>query len=387
MDPPRLRIGKDGEGERHATWLELFYDLIFVSAIVELSENLTRNISISGIVEFVVLLILVWWAWVGAAFFATRFDTDDVIHRLLIMLQIIAVAAMAANVHAGLGHSSAGFAMSYAVIRLLLVVEYIRAGCYVAEARPLTRRYSRGFALAAIIWLISVFVPMPARFVLWMVGLAIDFGTPILAGQLHSQLAPHAWHLPERFGLFTLIVLGETVAGAVYGVSRHGWNAPSVITATLGLCVAFGLWWLYFDSVSGVAILAARDGGRVSVYQTWIYVHIPLTIGLVALGVGVTQAVLRAPAPLPIAIQRLIFVSMFLCFLSLAILHLTTTSPLRRSSRDVGAASRGIVAVLMLAFAATGLLSTPIAVTSVITLFCAVLVIFDFYEMQHHDNL
>lgn len=384
LQPPRLRIGQDGENERHATWLELFYDLVFVTAIIQLSENLIRDISISGFIKFVVLFIPVWWSWIGAAFFATRFDTDDTAHRLLTMLQMIAVAAMAANVHAGLGSSSSGFAISYAIVRLLLVVEYIRAGHYVREARLLTGRYSKGFALAALIWLISAFVPIPTRFLLWAVGLVVDFGTPIFAGQLHSQLAPHAWHLPERFGLFTLIVLGETIAGAVFGVSGHGWNLYSALTAALGMCIAFGLWGLYFDSVAGTAILAAREGGRIAIYQVWIYAHLPLTIGLVAVGVGVTKAVLCAPGLLTPPARWLLLVSAAICFLSLAAIHLTTTWPVSRPSKDVGVASRGFAALFMLVIALSGVILRPVALSGVILVFCAALVIIDFYEMQRH---
>lgn len=384
--PPRLRIGQSSEGERHATWLELFYDLVFVAAVIQLSENLSRDLSASGFIRFLVLFVPVWWAWIGAAFFATRFDSDDTAHRLLTMLQMIAVAAMTANIHAGLGSSSAGFAMSYAIVRLLLVAEYIRAGKNIPEARPLTGRYSKGFALAALVWLASAFVPIPIRFILWAVGFFIDFGTPISAGQLHSRLAPHESHLPERFGLFTLIVLGETVAGAVSGVSGYRWNMSSAVTAALGLCTAFGLWWIYFDSVAGTAILAARECGRINIYQIWIYSHLPLTIGLTAVGVGITQAVLASSGPLSDIIRWLTFGSMAICFLSLAAIHITTTLPETKLRKELGSTSRMLAAILLLALASSGLKFPPVTLTAVLTLLCAAMVIIDFYERQHHEN-
>lgn len=386
LQPPRLRIGQDGEGERHATWLELFYDLVFVATVAQLAENLSRDISLDGFIRFLVLFVPVWWSWIGAAYFATRFDTDDTGHRLLTVLQMIAVAAMATNIRNGLGSSSAEFAVSYAIVRLLLVLEYIRAGRYVPEARRLTRRYSRGFALAAMFWLASAFVPIPMRFIFWMVGFLVDFGTPIFAGQLHSQLAPHAWHLPERFGLFTLIVLGESVVGAVSALSEHSWNASSAATAALGLCTAFGLWWVYFDSVAGTAILAARDSGRVIIYQIWIYSHLPLTIGLAALGVGIPQAVLQAPGSLPNAISWLTLGSMAICFFSLAAIHLTTTAPGTKLPKELGAISRSAAAILMLALAASGLRFPPIALTVILTFTCAAMVVVDFYERQSHED-
>lgn len=386
LQPPRLRVGGEGEGERHATWLELFFDLVFVATIIALAGGLTRDLSVAGVLRFVVLFVPVWWSWVGAAYFATRFDTDDAVHRLLTLLQMIAVAAMTANVHAGLESSSAGFALSYAAVRLLLVVEYLRAGRYVPEARSLTVRYSRGFGVAALIWLVSAVVPIPFRFVFWVVGFLVDFGTPVLAGRLHAELAPHPWHLPERFGLFTLIVLGEAVAGAVAGVSGHGWDAASAGAAALGLSITFGLWWLYFNIAAGRAILAARECGRVGVYQEWLYMHLPLTVGLVALGVGITKAVLGAPGPLPDAVRWLMSGSAAVCFFALSGLHLTTASPGTRPQDDLAAVALAAAGMLMLLLAAGGVPVGSVGLTGVVAAFCAVLVAIDIHEMGRRSG-
>ena len=109
-----------------------------------------------------------WWPWTGAAFYATRFDTDDLGHRILILLQMVGAAALAVNVSCGLGNDSAGFALSYAAIRIILVLEYMRAGRSksFSSATPLIRRYTRGFLCAAVVWIISAFIPPPFRFVL-----------------------------------------------------------------------------------------------------------------------------------------------------------------------------------------------------------------------------
>lgn len=289
--PPRLRIGEGAEGERHATWLELFYDLLFAAVVAQLTFELSQDLSGFGVLTFVVLCVPVWWAWVGQSFYATRFDTDDLGHRLFIIAQMFAVAAMAVNVHAGLGRGSAGFALSYATVRFILVGEYLGAHVWVPAARSLTRRYGLGFGVAATIWLASSWVPTPTRFYLWGLGLLIDFATPLGAGKLHSQLAPHATHLPERFALFILIVLGEAIAGVVLGLTKHPWSVQSGLTAALGLSIAFSLWWVYFDNIDGAAIRAARAQGRIWLYQGWLYAHLPLVIGLAASAVGVQYAV------------------------------------------------------------------------------------------------
>lgn len=227
--PPRLRIDAGAEGERHATWLELFYDLFFVAVVAQLTCRLSQDLSGVGVLSFAVLFVPVWMAWVGQA---TRFDTDDLGHRLFIIAQMFAVAAMAVNVHAGLGRGSANFALSYAAVRFILVGEYLGAHVWVPAARSLTGRFGPGFTLAAAIWLVSAWVPTPFRFYLWGLGLLIDFATPLTAGKkIHSQLAPHATHLPERFALFILIVLGEAITGVVMGLTKHHWNVQSGLTA------------------------------------------------------------------------------------------------------------------------------------------------------------
>ena len=97
------------EKERHASWLELFQDLVFVAVVSQLSENLSHDISWTGVLSFIALFIPVWFAWIGATFFASRFGTDDLAHRILTLLQMMGAAAMAVNVTHGLGETSAGF--------------------------------------------------------------------------------------------------------------------------------------------------------------------------------------------------------------------------------------------------------------------------------------
>jgi low temperature requirement protein LtrA len=256
-----------------------------------LTFQLSQDLSGFGVLSFVVLCVPVWWAWVGQSFYATRFDTDDLGHRLFIIAQMFAVAAMAVNVHAGLGRGSAGFALSYAAVRFM-VGEYVGAHVWVPEVRPLTKRLALGFGLAAALWLVSAWVPTPWRFYLWGLGLLIDFATPISAGEkLHSRLAPHAGHLPERFALFILIVMGETIAGVVMALTKHAWDVQSGLSAGLGLIGSFSLWWIYFDHIDGAAIRAARAQGRIWLYQGWLYAHLPLVIGLAASAVGAQYAV------------------------------------------------------------------------------------------------
>jgi low temperature requirement protein LtrA len=118
----RKEISKNN-ADRHVTWLELFYNLVFVVVISQLAHNLEEDFSLYGFLGFLALFIPVWWSCTGAAFYATRFDTDDLGHRILILLQMVGAAALAVNVPDGLGNNSAGFALLYAAIRIVLVLD------------------------------------------------------------------------------------------------------------------------------------------------------------------------------------------------------------------------------------------------------------------------
>lgn len=296
--PPVLRTGK--ERERHATWLELFYDLVFVAAVAQLATGLNADYSIAGILRFCLLMVPVWWAWVGHTFYMTRFDTDDVGHQLLTMVQMIAVASLAVNVSRALGATSVGFALSYAAIRGILVAEYLRAGRHVPAARPLTNRYAAGFGFAAFLWLLSVALPPPFRFALWAVGIVIDFLTPITGGTIHVRFPPHHMHLPERFGLFVIIVIGEAVAGVVAGEGQGRLSFVSAASGVMGLVIAFALWWGYFEGARGASNRVVSSFEHVSRYQLWLYAHLPLVMGITAAAVGVRHIVGLSPfEPLP----------------------------------------------------------------------------------------
>jgi low temperature requirement protein LtrA len=225
-----LRARSTGEAGRKVTWLELFFDLIFVAAVAQVAEPLRDHYSLVGLLRFAPLFVLIWWAWTGHAVFSTRFDTDDVVQRGLTLVQMFAVAAMAANAKEALdSRSSAGFAAAYAAVRLILVAQYFRAR-HVPGAQPLAMRYLVGHGIAALLWLTSAFVPAPGRFWIWGIAFAIDLGTPWLAVRHSVKIPPDATHLPERFGLFTLILLGESIVAVMRGMeSQEDWT-PSALS-------------------------------------------------------------------------------------------------------------------------------------------------------------
>jgi low temperature requirement protein LtrA len=325
IKPPVLRSGVEKEQERHATWLELLYDLVFVAAISQLATNLNKDYSFSGFLNFSILFVPVWWAWIGHTFYLTRFDSDDIVHRLLTMVQIVVVASLIVHLPEALGDSSNGFALSYAVVRSILVIEYWRAGRHNQHVRPLLNRYIIGFGSAAALWVVSTFIPVPHRFILWYLAIAIDFFAPVTAGQLHVKFPPHLMHLPERFGLFTIIVIGEAVVDIVMGIRAEHLNFVSGIEGIMGLIIVFTLWWGYFDGVKGAGTITLTSKDHVRAYQQWLYSHLPLTMAIASVAVGIRRVImLPASEMLPSQEAWILSASVGVCMLSLNTIFLSS---------------------------------------------------------------
>lgn len=374
--PPRLRHAED-TSNRGATWLELFYDLVFVAAVSELARYLESHTSWVGFLEFATLFAPVWWCWIGATFYASRFDTDDLCDRLFAVVQMGIIAAMAVNIHRGLDDTVSGYVLCYVAFHSVLIGQYLNAGFHIPTVRPLSAAYTVGFGLSAALWLLSLGVPSPWRFLLWALGLAIEFATPILCREFVIRVPPSATHLPERMGLFTIIVLGEAIVAVVRGLSEQQWGVPSTATALLGLGTAVSLWWLYFDTADG-SPLHGMGKGRFYAAIIWLYSHLPLALGLVATGVGVEHMVVRNVGPDPLGAERGLFCSaVALSLVSLAAIHLLRctigTAQLRATLSAYRLGSAALVGVI--AWAGDDL--SALTVVAVVFVSCALQVAID----------
>ncbi len=283
--------------------------------------------------------------------YATRFDHDDPWRRASIFAQIAAAAALAVNVYQGLESAFPAFAWSYVALRALLVLGYRRAGIHVPAARPLTKRFILGFGGAALLWAAAALLPAPLRWPVWGLGVALDLLPPLLLGQLPRELAPHPMHLPERFGLLTLIVLGEAITAVVGGIAGHRWDAASAVAASLGLAFAFGLWWLYFDGVDSSMIRHAGKSNRTWLFHLWVYAHLPLAIGTAAFGTGVQRLIVAGGtlAGNPAASGHLTAASAALCFTALAAIALLAHGTKPDLAQRVAACRMGAAGVVLVA--------------------------------------
>jgi low temperature requirement protein LtrA len=294
LRPPRLRTLD--EEDRAATWLELFYDLVFVAAVAVLGGRILQDPSWSGLISYAAYFGLLWWLWSSHTFYADRFDTDDLAYRLLATAQIIAIVVIAASLTTGESASTLAFAIGYATARLILLGLYARAYIHVPEARILVAGYLKGFSIAAFFWVTAIFVPEEARFWVWGIAMAVDLATPYVMRKAQAGVPLDVSHLPERFGLFTILVLGESIAAAILGLGHVHWDVPATITAIVGVIMATSLWWIYFDNLDGFNI--RRRGTAANWRPTvWIYTHLPLAASLAVAGVGVEHAIVAAVHP------------------------------------------------------------------------------------------
>ena len=272
--------------QHHATWLELFYDLVYIVAVAVLAHQLSDDVSIIGFAVFVGLFTPVWWSWAGYTIFATRFGKDDNFQRGMILLQMLASAAMAAQLPKALESGSAGFAVAYVATRATLIILYFRARAQYPEAHRLTTFLLAGYTAGASLWLISIGFDSPLRFVFWAVGIFIEFATFILARKVARRFPVHTVHLPERVGLFTIIVLGEAILAIIIGVGDVNWNPPAVLAAFVGFAMVISIWWNYFGYVDRAVLECSLGNG-----QAYMFMHLPMLLGLIAMRVGIEHII------------------------------------------------------------------------------------------------
>src|SRR5215469_3702032 len=299
-----VRLWPTHREPRRVSWLELFFDLIFVAAVSQVSHPLGDDYSLHGLIRYSLMFLLIWWAWFGHTMYSTRFDADDVVHRVLTLIQIFAAAAMAANAKQGLADpDSAGFGAAYAVQRIVLVIQYLRARGEV-RTRTLTTIHAVGFGLASTLWIAAALIATPGRFWVWSVALLIDLATPWFALKYAHVAPPHPEHLPERLGLFTIILLGESVAAVMRGMeSQATWPVSAALSAFAGLALIFALWWWYFDVARGAAERHVRSQHDMRMFNIWSHAHFPMYLSIAVLGVGI-EHVISLPSGARVSLQH-----------------------------------------------------------------------------------
>ncbi|MEM7340624.1 MAG: low temperature requirement protein A [Actinomycetota bacterium] len=297
--PPGLRheVAEDGR----VTWLELFFDLVYVAALIQLGDRLSSDISWAGTAAFVGAFVVLWWTWTGATAFINRYAVDDVVHRLLTFVQMFAVGNIAVLAATTPENWQRWLPVAYLGSRIPLLIMYLRARSRVPQARDQIDHFLRFFGAATVLWAASVVVPGRAAIVVWAVALGIEFIAPVLGVRRPSDprnntpeiRAAYAEHFQERYALFTIIVLGETFVKTLTEVSVIGLSPTTHLFAGLGFLILFALWWTYFDDVAdahirSTSVLSSRPPTNNLI---WVYTHLPLALSITAFGVAAKKIV------------------------------------------------------------------------------------------------
>jgi low temperature requirement protein LtrA len=293
---PRLRTAD--EETHYAAWLELFFDLVFVLAVTELAHYLHAHLTLRGFLGYTGLFVTVWWSWICFTFYADQFDPDDVLYRIVMLVAMLFTIALATSIPDALSEHTVLFVAAFICLQGLVIALYLW-GARDTSARTFATRFAAGFIAGGALWLLSLFIPVPGRYAAWMLALAIEIGTPLVVSMTITAQPQYASHIPERFGLFTLIVLGESIVVVGTGIAGTHWQAASVVTAVGGFVIAACLWWLYFDRVDTVVIARAMTGGWRDIVRSylWSYTHLLVFVGLTAASVGMEAAITPREEP------------------------------------------------------------------------------------------
>ena len=279
---PSLHIEEDLGHHRKVTWLELFFDLFFVVVIARLAHDLAHHLSLHALLEFILLFIPVWWMWIGYTYYNERFDTEGLDSRVFSFLLMLPTAGLAVFAENAITTNFSGFVLSYAAGRVIVNFLWIRAGIHEKKFRNVAVKYGIGFTLGNVLAITAAFVESDLRYAVFGAALLADISIPFFTLKDMAVLPRFTTsRLPERFGLFIIIVLGETLVGTITGLSEIKYPAIiDYVTGAFGILIGFSLWWLYFDFI-------ARRAPRQHVVIYWSYSHLPLLMSIVVAGAAI----------------------------------------------------------------------------------------------------
>jgi low temperature requirement protein LtrA len=354
--PPRL----PDEPHRASTPLELCFGLCFVVAVSQASTQLHHALGEgdgwSGAFHYLLVFFSIWWAWMNFTWFASSYDTDDVAYRLLTMVQMAGVLVLAAGVPAAADHSDyLLITVGYLIMRIGLITQWLRAGIEDPPRRRTAFRYAIGIGVLQIGWfgrlyLADTGVLSDSALVALFVVLAIlELCVPLWAERPRSTTW-HPHHIAERYGLFTIILLGEAVLASSNAVRRAVeetvGSADLILVAACGLVILFALWWLYFLHPAGPRLEERRSRS-----YRWGYGHYGIFAALAALGAGLEVSVEQTGHDLhltPTAVSYAVAIPIAAFVGLLWAVHRVISEP---SRFHLGSALAGIAVVLLLPLA------------------------------------
>jgi low temperature requirement protein LtrA len=288
-----MRAREPAEPFRASTPLELFFDLCFVVAVslaaARLHHALGEQHVGAGLVGYLMVFFAIWWAWMNFTWFASAFDTDDALYRVTTLVQIIGALVLAAGVPAAFDRTDyTVITTGYVIMRLAMVAQWLRAGVANPAQRRTTLRYAGGIALVQVGWVLRLLLPPSLGVAAFLLLAVAEMAVPAFAERA-GWTTWHPGHIAERYGCFTLIVLGEVVLGSTSAIQEalaEGEHLGTLLgLAAAGVVIVFSMWWLYFDESAERLLSSQRIALR------WGYGHYLVFASVAAVGAGLEVAV------------------------------------------------------------------------------------------------
>jgi len=285
---------RTAEHGQRVTTLELFFDLVLVSAFTQVTSFLSHDPTWGGLLRALFLLGALWWAWSGYAWLTNTLDPERDAVRIAMFAAIAAMLIVSLAVPGAFGPNGVIFGVAYLVVRLLHLVLYAIAGRGDRDLFRAVMRTAPVAILAPVLLLVAGFFHGPTQLSIWGAALAIDYLGVLFARTRGWRISPE--HFVERFGLIIIIALGESIVAISVGAAGHPLDAGEITAALLGVMVAACLWWSYFDWVIfvGQALLEDATGAERAAFarDVYSYLHMPMVTGIVlfAFGLATTLA-------------------------------------------------------------------------------------------------
>ena len=294
------RLGAVLREGAQVTPLELFFDLVFVLALTQCTQLMADDPTWEGVAKAMLVLGVVWWAWVGYAWLTSVVDPEEGAVRLVILAATAAFLVVSLCVPEAFDADALVFALAYAAVRSLHILLFLVASRDQPSLRSSTLGLAASTALASGLLLAAAFTDGWVQGALWVLALLLDMGGPFFFGVEGWQLMPH--HFAERHGLIIIIALGESIVAIGAGVEGDV-DLGIVVAAVLGATVASAQWWLYFDIVALVAerrLANARPGREQNAVarDSFSYLHLPMVAGIVLVALGMKKTLGHVEDPL-----------------------------------------------------------------------------------------
>lgn len=368
--------------DRTIGWLELFYDLVYVATFIQIGNFLSDNLTLVGFGQFLVLMFVAWWAWGGETLYQNRFAVDDMWHRILVFIQIFGVAAIGLSVSEAFGDLYVQFTLAYVLVRFVLILMYARVYTAHPESRTISARFMIAFSGGIAIWLAALLLPAEYHWVAWLIAIAfeiISFGRPTMVKGL-MQWGPDVHHMLERYGIFTIIVLGEAFVKVLDDAQGTALGIEQILFGLIGLVVLYALWWLFFSDADEQ--IPDLDSNLKPV--AWSYAHWFVALSLVAFGVAAkklfAQTINYAGDPITEEYRLLLTGAIVIFLLSQVLIKFSMDNALTPQNQTTNALIYSGTAVVV---AGVGLLvtgATTILFTAIIAGILVALVAFNIYQ-------